>query len=105
MISADMRQFRLRHLLMAMIWVSVAMASLTSGRPSLIGLGVGMLGVGGAIGLMFLSDVVDPRHWEERNVLSNSINFVGVLLLFGSAFVGLVSWTFYCCFILVGLPG
>lgn len=83
MFSTDVRQFKIRSLLIAFVLFSIAMGLITTRSWVLVSWGililVGVVGFTAAFAMFFASDLIDNRRVDDRKLASRFFNAAGVL--------------------------
>ena len=85
MFSADVKQFRISHILIAFVMFGAAMGLISSGEDLSFQWGVflmtGLVGTSMAYFCMFVADVIDIRRMDDRKSSSRFFNGIGLGLL------------------------
>ncbi|MDB2686898.1 hypothetical protein N9Y42_06770 [Mariniblastus sp.] len=99
-IPNDVRQFRLKHLFVAALTLSLP-AGLTPHFPAFaysLLTGVAAFWIG--MGFLFVSDLIDSRPIDDRGIASQLLNLIGILIV-AFALIGLIALILYGLFFLV----
>lgn len=88
MFSADVRQFRIKHILVGFLLVGLAMSLVMS--ESIVSFLWGELILIGIVGatlsyvMLFVSDTIDNRPIDDRKLSSRFFNMLGLVILIGT---------------------
>ena len=89
MFSNNLKQFGIRHVLVGTVLVGIAMGLISTQWALAVMLGVLILVglTGGLLSyvMMFISDLVDDRRIDDRNLLSRFLNWVGLLIILATS--------------------
>ena len=82
MFSADVRQFKIRNLLIGLFLFGVGMGLITTNSRVLSSWGItvlaGVAGVAVAYAMMFVSDLLDTNRVDDRKLSSRFFNALGL---------------------------
>lgn len=95
MISTNLKQFGIKHLLAAFVLVSISMGLIATKWSLAVSLGflilVGVAGSFSSFVMMSISDLIDDRRIDDRNLASRFSNCLGLLILAVTALT-VVTW-------------
>lgn len=85
MFSSDVKQFKIRHVLIAIVVFAIGMGLVSSGQTLLIQWGALLLaaivGVTLAYMALFTSDLIDIKRIDDRRLMSRFFNSIGLFII------------------------